>query len=329
MPTIHYTQGRRGLELIGRGILKLIGLALAGAIALACGAQLLSSVALVVFALRGGNFVPLFLVIGVTFLLIQLKRLMDQKALSAILGLFAYAAIGYLSLIAFVGLLPFGLITSLVGAALTIISCSIINDPGQLDEWIGLLSTDSPTSLLSRGFSSSNLPHNLDVGHHLIRVSSESRELIVTLMRNRPLLPISLTHFNECDVLFVDITSKRTTPAQIREILGKAGILTEGEVTPLLREAILKVPLIDEKHGLSISDYSIATEHDTVVQLMRNPPSRMIVFPSKNGPRILYPESDAPGLVSQIVPEREIVNALLLHEFSGLKEVKDTNENAT
>ncbi len=315
--------------MFGKGILKIIGLAIAGAMALAGGAQLLSSVALVVIAFRVGDIVPLVLVIGTTFSLIQLKRILGDRTLSAIVGILAYAASGYLSVIAFVGLLPYGMLSSLVGATLTIMVCSVMYDPSQLNEWLATLSADSPASWLSRSVSPSELLPNLEVSHQLILLPPNSLNLIARLMKNRPLLPISLTHYNECDILFIDATSKRTTPAQVREILVKANVALGNEVTPLLREAILKVPLIDEQNGLPMSDYCLATEHDTVVQLMSNAPSRMIVFPSKSGPRIIYPESAAPGLVSQKVPENELVNALLLHRYAGFEEVHDTYANAT
>ncbi|MFX0054582.1 MAG: hypothetical protein ACFFAD_06630 [Candidatus Hermodarchaeota archaeon] len=315
--------------MLGRGILKIIGLAIAGAMALAGGAQLLSSVALVVISFRNGNIIPLIIAIGTTAALIQLKRLLAKHALSAILGILAYAASGYLAVVAFVGLLPYGMVPSLLGAALTIIVCSVMYDSSNLKEWMATLSPDSTISWLSRNPGTPELSISKQVSDHIALLPPESRENVIMLMRDRPLLPISLTHFNECDVLFIEIKSERASLNQIRDTLLRASVAIKNDASPLLREAILKVPLIDEKHGLSMAEYCLATDQDTVNHLIRNPPSRMFVFPSRTGPRVIYPESAAPGLISQRVPERELVNALLLHRYTNLKEANDTFANST
>jgi hypothetical protein len=315
--------------LFGKGILKLIGLAIAGAMALAGGAQLLSSVALIVVSFRSGNIIPLTITMGVTVALIQMRRLLAKHTLSAILGILAYAASGYLALIAFVGLLPYGMVSSLLGSATTIILCSVMFDPSSLKEWKETLSTDSPISWMSRAPGASELSKSMEVSHQIVLLPSESREKVIALMKDRPLLPISLAHFNECDVLFIDTKSDRINSVQIRDVLMIAKITIGRDASPLLREAIVKVPLIDEIHGLSMAEYCLATEHETVDHLIRNTPSRMIVFPSRTGPRVIYPESAAPGLISQRIPDTELVNALLLHRYTSLKEVNDTLANAT
>ncbi|MFW9911422.1 MAG: hypothetical protein ACFFEU_03070 [Candidatus Thorarchaeota archaeon] len=315
--------------MFGRGILKIIGLAIAGAIALAGGAQLLSSVAIVVTSFRSGNIIPLVIAISTTVVLMQLKRSLAKHTLSGIIGILAYAASGYLAVITFVGLLPYGMVTSLLGAALTIIVCSLMYEPNNLREWMATLSTDSSVSRLSRNSGVSSLSIGREVSHHIVLLPSESRQKVISLMRDRPLLPISLTHFNECDALFIDTKSERIDLAQIRDVLLTAGITIKSDASPLLREAILKVPLIDEKHGLSMAEYFLATDQDAVKHLIRNLPSRMIVFPSRTGPRVIYPESAAPGLISQRVPDGELANALLLHRYANLKEVNDTLANAT
>ncbi len=315
--------------MFGKGVLKIIGLAIAGAIALAGGAQLLSSVAYIIIAFRSGDIIPFVLAIGTALALIQMKRLLANSTLSAIIAILAYAASGYLAVVVFVGLLPFGLISSLVGASLTVMGCSVMYDPSQMNDWKSMLFEDTPFSLTHGGSGASGLPPSLEISHQLVLLSSDSIGKIVALMRDRPLLPISLTRFNECSVLFIDTISKKTSSLQVRDILAQMNIPIGSDASPLLREAILKIPLIDERHGLAMTEYRLAVEHDAVAQLIRNAPSRMIVFPSRSGPRIIYPESAAPGLVSQMVPEKEILNALLLHKYAGLEEVNNTHANAT
>ncbi|MHA2302756.1 MAG: hypothetical protein ACXACD_17555, partial [Candidatus Thorarchaeota archaeon] len=160
--------------MFGKGVFRIIGLAVAGAMALAGGAQLLASVAIVVIAFRSGDIVPLVLVIGTTMALIHLKRRLANHTLSSIIGILAYAASGYLAVIAFVGMLPLGLLTSLVGAAVTIMVCSVMYDPSQLAAWMATLSSDSTTSWINRGQGSSGPPLNLEVSHQLILIPPES-----------------------------------------------------------------------------------------------------------------------------------------------------------
>ncbi|MHA2067654.1 MAG: hypothetical protein ACXABY_25095 [Candidatus Thorarchaeota archaeon] len=313
--------------MFGKGVLKIIGLAMAGAMALAGGAQLLSSVAVVVIAFRSGDIIPLVLAVGTALALIQMRRLLSNHALSTIVGILAYAASGYIAVVAFVGLLPFGLVSSFIGAALTIVVCSLMHDPTLMNEWIAALSADSSVSWMGRSRGTSELKLSLDVSHQMILLPPESREQVITLMKDRPLLPISLTHYTDCDVLFIDTNSKKTSSSQVRDILSRMNILSGRDASPLLREAILKVPLIDARHGLEMTDYCLAFEEDTVIHLLKNVPSRMIVFPCKTGLRIIYPESAAPGLISEKVPENELVNTLLLHSYAGLEEVKDSHAN--
>jgi hypothetical protein len=161
--------------MFGKGVLRIIGLAVAGAMALAGGAQLLASVAIVVISFRSGDIVPLVLVIGTTMALIHLKRRLANHTFSSIIGILAYAASGYLAVVAFVGMLPFGLLTSLVGAAVTIMVCSVMYDPSQLAAWMTTLSSDSTTSWINRGQGSSGPPLNLEVSHQLILIPPESQ----------------------------------------------------------------------------------------------------------------------------------------------------------
>ncbi|MHA2143579.1 MAG: hypothetical protein ACXADC_09260 [Candidatus Thorarchaeota archaeon] len=315
--------------MFGKGILKIIGLAIAGAIALASGAQILSSVALVVVAFRSGDVFPLILAVGTTLALIQMKRLLSNHTLSTVVGILAYAASGYIAVIAFIGLLPFGLVSSLMGAALTIAVCSLMYEPSLMNEWLAALSADSSVSWMNRSRTTTDLAPSLHVSHQMILLPPGSMELVIALMKDRPLLPISLTHYNDCDVLFIDTNSKKTSVAQVKEILKRMNIRLGGDVSPLLRDAILKVPLIDARNGLEMNEYCIAIEEDTIGHLLQNMPSRMRIFPTKTGPRIIYPESAAPGLISEKVPENELANSLLLHRYIGLEEVKESFANTT
>lgn len=311
--------------MFGKGLLKLIGLALAGAIALAGGAQILSSVATVVIATRSGNVIPLAASIIITLLLIRIKRALDDHPLNAVLGVVGYAAVGYLAVVAFVWLLPFGLIASLLGAAVTITSLSIIHDPSQLKTWTSSLAMDSP---IKWGFSISKgndvFGSAIEIEHQILILPENSRDQVFVLMRARPLLPISLMHLDDIDVLCISKSENRTISESVKDIIAQNGIQPFAEVSPFLREILLKIPLIDSQNGLAFTDYVLVRDKDALSHILETAPSRMRVFPSKTGLRVLYPESEAPGLVSENVADNMLASAILFHDYTGLQEVKES-----
>ncbi|MGD9396109.1 MAG: hypothetical protein PVJ05_06765, partial [Candidatus Thorarchaeota archaeon] len=119
--------------MFGKSIIKLIGLVFAGAIALAGGAELLASVVGVVLAFRSGNPFPLLLVGIVTISLLRIvKRLTEETPVKMILNIVAYAATGYVVVVAFVIALPYGLVASVVSAIATSVTISFIGDPSSI-----------------------------------------------------------------------------------------------------------------------------------------------------------------------------------------------------
>jgi len=115
--------------MIGKGITKLIGYAIAGAIALVAGTELLVSVVSVVLAFRMGNITPLLGVIILTVgLLLVVKRVSEESPTRLIMNILAYAASGYLAVVTFVIVLPYGLIFSGIAAGVTAGICSFIKN---------------------------------------------------------------------------------------------------------------------------------------------------------------------------------------------------------
>ncbi|MFW9847369.1 MAG: hypothetical protein ACFFD6_11515 [Candidatus Thorarchaeota archaeon] len=315
--------------MFGRGLLKLIGLAIAGAFALAGGAQILSSVAAVVIAARSGDVFPLFIAIAVTLLLIRMKRKFDDHPIAAGIGVLAYAGAGYLSVVAFIGMLPLGLIASLLAAAVTITSLSVVHDPGQLRTWAAALALDAP---ITWGFSISSMdePPNsvVEIEHRMMLLSEGSLENVVKLMKARPLLPISLMHLEDIDVLCIAKSESHCISQNVRDILTQYGVFLIKEVSPFLREALLKIPILDTQNGLGLTDYVLVRDTEAISHLLEAMPPRMRVFPSKSGLRVLYPESEAPGLLTERVADSLLVNAVFLHDYTAIQEVRETESSA-
>ncbi|MHA2160630.1 MAG: hypothetical protein ACXABE_17180, partial [Candidatus Thorarchaeota archaeon] len=101
--------------MLGKGLIKIIGFIIAGAIALAAGAELLASVVSVVLSFRGGNPFPLISIVIITVVLIRLvQRRSEETPVKMILNIAAYAATGYVAVVAFVIGLPYGLVAGVV-----------------------------------------------------------------------------------------------------------------------------------------------------------------------------------------------------------------------
>jgi len=147
-------------------------------------------------------------------------------------------------------------------------------------------------------------------------------------MRDRPLLPISLTHFVGCDVLFV---AEGKTPGkyeQVVKLLKDLSIKTRGHTSPLLAEAIQMVPIIDSQNGLGMDNYRLARDEKSISDLLELAPVRMTVFPTVAGLRILVPDMDAPGLVVESLAVGQEVDVLLHRDYTLLEEVKKPIETA-
>ncbi len=145
--------------MLGKGIMKLTGYAIAGAIALVAGAELLSSVVSVVFAFRLGNPSPLIGVVLITVgLLLVVNRISTESPLRLILNILSYAASGYLAVVVFVIVLPYGLIFSGIAAGLVAGICSFIKEPDVLTGYIRTVITQiefsSSSNELSKRFIS-------------------------------------------------------------------------------------------------------------------------------------------------------------------------------
>ncbi|MHA2081879.1 MAG: hypothetical protein ACW99H_12125, partial [Candidatus Thorarchaeota archaeon] len=279
--------------MFGKSIIKLIGLIFAGAIALAGGAELLASVVGVVLAFRAGNPFPLLLVGIVTIILLRVvKKQTEETPVKMILNIVAYAATGYLVVVAFVVALPYGLMASIVTAIATSVVISFIGDPSSI---LSQVQNYVPSTL---GGSINGLPKRVvqtedgssftvNFTNSVIVINPDHRDKVVDLMRDRSLLPTSLTHFEDLDVLFISNEGDRTMFERVNSLLNSYGIETKGPVPALLAEALQMLPIIDEQNGLSMKEYRLAKDEKTISDLLSLWPARMTIFPTEQGLRVL------------------------------------------
>jgi len=315
--------------MIGKGITKLIGWAIAGAIALVAGTELLASVVSIVLSFRMGDISPLVAIIFLTVsLLLIVKRVSEESPTRLILNILAYAATGYLAVVAFVIMLPYGLVFSGTAAGVTAGLCSLVKEPSMVTSPLREFISQMQSNGSLNGVTKRMIPvgdddsFSLNMFHNVLILENGSRDKVIQMMRDRPLLPISLTHFVDCDVLFVTENNNPAKFDQILKLMKDLSIGTKKQTSQLLAEAIQMVPIIDSQNGLGMDDYRHARDEKSINDLLALAPVRMTVFPTTTGLRILVPDQDAPGLIVEQLEQGTEVDVLLHRDYTLLEEVE-------
>ena len=311
-------------------MIKLIGYAVTGAIALIAGAELLASVVSIVLAFRLGNISPLLVVIVVTVVLLLLvNRVSEDSPTRLILNILGYASISYLVVVAFVIVLPYGFIIAGIAAGITAGICSFIKDPGSLNIQFTQFISQMQNAGSLNGIRQRVIPvgdgesFKLNSSHNILLLEKDSREKIIQMMRDRPLLPVSLTCYVDCDVLFISAKFD-----QVIDLINNLGIETKGHTSPLLAEAIQMIPIIDSQNGLGMEKYRLARDEKSITELLSLAPTRMTVFPTISGLVVLVPDMDAPGLLVEQLEQGTEIDVLLHRNYSLLEEVEKPVETA-
>ncbi|MFW9956655.1 MAG: hypothetical protein ACFFCT_01175 [Candidatus Odinarchaeota archaeon] len=317
--------------MFGKGLTKIISLAIAGAIALAAGAQLLASVVSVVLAFRFGNIIPLAIVVILTVgILLVANRIPEESTARTIIKILSYAVTGYLAVTAFVIALPYGLIVSIIAAGAVGVFSSIIGEQQTFWKHIrqSLQFENRFSGLPIRSVPVGNgTSFRLNSLHTIVILEEGTREKLVHLMKERPLLPISLTHYEDCDILFIAEENDPSRCDRIMKLLKESDIGIKDLASPLLAEAIQMVPILDSRNGLKFEDYRIARDDKTISSLLIQAPSRLTIIPSVNGLLILIPEFEAPGLNVDRLKHGCEAEVLLDRNYSHLKEAEKPIES--
>ncbi|MHA2026883.1 MAG: hypothetical protein ACW98U_13370 [Candidatus Thorarchaeota archaeon] len=319
--------------MLGKGLIKIIGFIIAGAIALAAGAELLASVVSVVLSFRGGNPFPLISIVIITVVLIRLvQRRSEETPVKMILNIAAYAATGYVAVVAFVIGLPYGLVAGVVASVIAVIACSIMGDPSSLFQQIQIGIPGISLGMRFDGVSKRMVPFGngnsfaLNTAHNVMLVDESDREKLVQLMRDRPRLPVSLTRYEDRDVLFIT-TDDDSIVERVSSLLTAAGITSKGSPTPLLTEVVQMVPILDEQNGFPMRNYRLARDEKSVSDLLSSWPVRMTVFPSESGVLILVPDHVSTGLNVEKLTSGYESDILLNRDFTSLLEVVKPDES--
>ncbi|NHJ15143.1 MAG: hypothetical protein EAX95_15780, partial [Candidatus Thorarchaeota archaeon] len=248
--------------MFGKTLIKMVGLMMGGAIALAAGAQILTSAIAIVVSFRYGNPVPMMLVAVSAVILLRTPRLFkDNGPFRTLQMVLAYAISTYLTLVVFIFLLPYGIIASLAGSSFAVIICSLVHDPREIQRFAtGISLRDNARALETFGRSSkvrasATLELEAMTRMHVFLFPHGHEDKIVTIMRERPLLPISITRYEDFSVVVTSNGTSAKLLHQIKQMLKAAEIDIDSRVSPLFLEAIVKLPLIDAQFGLSMKEF--------------------------------------------------------------------------
>ncbi len=304
--------------MFGKSLFRLIGYALAGAVALFLGGQLLSSVTWVVIAWRLGNISPLVTVWGGTLFLILLKRIQSKEPLSMILNIISWACILYTSVVMLFVALPMGLIMAFISMGVTIMICSSIKDPNGISGRIATLlepavSLSQSIPLIGKSsMSTSATWSSIDkLRMKALVIPSSFRGVILDLLRERPLLPVSFTRYEDCDIMIVRTGGEERVLRHVRMALEEKGVQNVKALTSFMTNAILGLPLLEQEDGIGLTEYMIATDTSTVHRLLEIWPNRITVFPSTLGLRVVVRYESAPGFHLEELPHGREAHILL------------------
>ena len=320
--------------MFGNALTKMIVLVLGGAIVLATGAELLASVVSVVLAVRLGNFVPLLAVVVLTIVLQMLTNHVAHESQGLIIvTMLAYAITGYLAFTVFLIALPYGLIASILASGAVCVISSISRKQKLGIYWKQVMQSLSHSQNVLHGLSDRQVPigdgtsFKLNSFHTVVILEEGVREKIVQLLRERPLLPVSFTHYEDCDVIFIADESDPVRYEQVMKLLKDFSIGVKGPASPLLAEAVKMVPILDSRNGLKFEDYRLTRDEKTICSLLTQAPSRLTVFPSPLGLGVLIPATEVPGMNVEHLKRGCEADILLNREYSHLEEVEKPIES--
>jgi hypothetical protein len=151
----------------------------------------------------------------------------------------------------------------------------------------------------------------------VIVLQEGDRDKVVRLMKERPLLPVSITRLADCYA--VVITSPSAEEVVFRraiDTLSEYGITRVKRARQLLAEAVLMLPLIEESYGFSMREYRVIRDGTAMAQVISQWPERLTVFAAKEGLGAVVPEQAVTGLKTEQIPRGLETDVVLFRDYS-------------
>jgi hypothetical protein len=290
--------------LLGAGTIKYL---IIGAILLAFGSNILSSITYIVQQAKQGSYAPIVIIlitapIAIKFMGSKSKGLNQGSTQVAYWLVYAFAT-AYTSLV--IGLTLFSttlqLYLGVAGFGITAIACKALfdseNDGLSLKQRMSFLISSTKATMNSTAvgqWSGGNgIAWNLSGQSKVFIVPPVSFQSVLDLMKERPNLPISLTHLPETDCLVVPSTNG--WQRKVQNLLTERGIPTLSRASTLFEIAVLSLPLIVESRLQSPQEYGWTQDEKVVQKLVNQLPAGLTLFPNTNGLKAITPMDGAPG----------------------------------
>jgi hypothetical protein len=261
------------------------------------GSTILDTTVIIASAAKEGNYIMLFLVMVTGVLVLRFAGNKRGTKTENHAHFLMIATTIYLSFL--IGLIIYlqsvALYFPIAGAAITGFGCKYVyesagaEDGLSFKERISYLIASIRMSIDSSVVNAKNrgMWYNPINSLRAVEVTHTTIPSILQLMRDRPALPISLTHYSDLD--FLIISNEDGWLRKILNIFSNLGIDHE-QVSPLLQQTILSLPLI-----VPNIQYGLAKEEETVKKLIEGLPDGVTLFPHREGIRIIVPLENAVG----------------------------------
>ncbi len=305
--------------MIGKSLLRIVSLAVMGALALVMGSQLLSSVALAVVAFRYGDFVPVLSTVVLTIILMRVAGMADsERPLSAILSALGWAATVYLTALVVILLFPQGLVLSLFLGGLTAITMSTIKEPEDILTRLQSLremSTGVTKSLQNNTESFDPLELlNRPTDKTVFYIPEDMIPTLIEVLRTFPALALSVTKWEE---FYTGICSQEVAPF-VRTTLEREGIVGLRVASTLHARTTVNLPLIEIEHGMALTDYRIVRNQRDIDHLLSDWPVRGTLFGSFDGLRMIVRLESSFGLGLEPLPRGKERRIIVDRDYSSI-----------
>ena len=265
--------------------------------------SLLDSVAMIAKANEQGNYLSFIIIAGITTVLVRMaSKNRKQEISSLLIQITAGCSVIYLVFIVFTtstlimshsANMPAVTLASLL---LTIVYCKIVYEPPNLGNMVGFIvastrATMNTISIDARGDIS--VWASISSNFRILLLPEGSASSILELLKERPSLPVTLTHLEGFD--YITIPNDPLWQQRIEEILTRMQINVT-RALPLLELGVQAIPFFYQSHELEDIKYGLSTKDSVIEFLLKEWPVGLTVFPSSEGLRTVVPVQRVPGL---------------------------------
>ncbi|UCE10425.1 MAG: hypothetical protein JSW61_00440 [Candidatus Thorarchaeota archaeon] len=312
---------------------------LVGGLALFLGGEMVVSVTGVVLAFRFGNPLPLFLLASCSLLLIRVSASVNPVSPShGIMNVIAWASVACFTFAVIIIVIPFGIHIALLSGALVVIGCRLIQEPSGVMDFVSQFS-----SLLNHTSDVIATAINFENGAELLPsipsfpfdnmkaliLPKALTDSVVQVMRERPILPVSLVYLLDFDLLAINVADDSTWVQKVESVLEEARITGYRRASAQLASIVLSLPFVEQAHGIPLDEYRVVSDNEVVDKLLRIRPERMTLFPSLQGLIAILPVTSVPGLPAEVMTRRFLKKLFLSRDPSILRMGVESAGDAT